>query len=354
MVVSSAAAAWLPNKIRPSSPADGPQIATLLAQAGLQANVRHEDMHWKYWQLRSDWAGKRSFVMARGNEILAHAAVVPGICVWQGGRLITFHLIDWAARADAAGAGVVLMKQISRMADMLLSIGGSAQTLQILPHLGFRPLGMATNYVRPLRSLQILKSADGPRWKRPLRVARSMLWAAVASSGAHGDSQARRLELGEIGALASDLNMAGRDIAALERSAQLFEYILTCPIASMELYAWTRGTRARGYFLLAFVPGQARLVDCWVDAESSDDWRTMMQCAFRYAGGHRDVTELVTCSSDKMISSALVECGFHARGSVPIQILRRKGLSGDLGSLRVQMLDNDGGYRHRDEPELWA
>lgn len=40
--------------------------------------------HWKYWQEWTDWPRARSFVVTNGREILAHGAVVPGLCRWSG------------------------------------------------------------------------------------------------------------------------------------------------------------------------------------------------------------------------------------------------------------------------------
>src|SRR5277367_713063 len=104
-----------------------------MAEAGLIANTSADEQRWKYWQERPDWPGPRSYVMTRGSEILAHAALVPGVFATDSQRVRVVHLIDWAARPSATGAGVSLMKHIGRLTDALLAIGGSAQTRKILP-----------------------------------------------------------------------------------------------------------------------------------------------------------------------------------------------------------------------------
>jgi hypothetical protein len=340
--------------VRPAAPADGPQIAALLAEAGLRPNMLLEELHWKYWQGRADWPGPRSFVMARGGEILAHAGIVPGRCVWAGGRVRTIHLIDWAARPDALGAGVALLKQIGRLTDALVSIGGSAQTRQILPHLGFRPFGEATGFVRALNPLRILASGGSPTWKILPRLARSVFWAATAPSAGPGDRQAHRIGPDEVGAVPWEFPAPPRDTAIFERSDILFRYVLTCPMTPVELYAWEQRGRPRGYFLLAFAPGQVRLADCWVPSDAPNDWRALIQAAVRQALKDSDAAELVTWASDAVLSRALRECGFHARGAQPIQLLARKDLRIDATTLRVQMLDNDAAYGHHGRAELWA
>lgn len=352
--LGGAGAVASPRGVRPTTPADGPQIAALLGEAGLHPNMPLEELQWKYWQRRSDWPGPRSFVMTRGSEIIAHAGTVPGSCVWAGGRVRTIHLIDWAALPNAVGAGVALMKHVGRLTDALLSIGGSAQTLQILPHLGFRPFGQATAFVRALYPLRILASGGSPAWKILPRLARSVFWSATAPSPGPGDRQARRVGPDEIGTVASEFPAPRRDTATFERSEILFQYALTCPMTPIQLYAWGQRGRVRGYFLLAFAPAQVRLADCWVQSDDPDDWRALIQCAVRRARKDSDAAELVTWASDAVFARSLRECGFHERGSQPIQLLERKDLRIDATTLRVQMLDNDAAYRHHGRADLWA
>jgi hypothetical protein len=156
--------------LRASTPADAPAIVELLLQAGLRPNVEPQSLQWKYWQVRGDWTGSRSFVLVRGSEILAHAGIVPGMCSRAGGRVRVIHMIDWAARQDVPGAGVSLMKYVGRFTDVLLSIGGSAQTRAILPSLGSRPHGVATGHVRKSLNNCLWTTAlasVGPKGKAP-------------------------------------------------------------------------------------------------------------------------------------------------------------------------------------------
>jgi hypothetical protein len=153
-----------------------------MAEAGLRLpNSEPPQLNWKYWQERPDWPGVRSYVLTRGDDILAHAAAVPGACLVGEGRgpaqrVRALHVIDWAARPTAIGAGASLMKYLAQSTDALFAIGGSAQTLRLLPHLGFRRTGMAMCYVRPLRPVRILTPSVHPIWRLLPRFARSVLW----------------------------------------------------------------------------------------------------------------------------------------------------------------------------------
>src|SRR6185312_864458 len=137
----------LGSGIRPATPADEPAIVELLLGAGLRPNRQPHELYWKYWQERKDWPGSRSFVLTRAGEVLAHAAIVPGALIHAGRRVKVLHLIDWAAREGAPGTGISLMKYVGRLADALFAVGGSPETLRIIPHVGFRRCGVVTGYV---------------------------------------------------------------------------------------------------------------------------------------------------------------------------------------------------------------
>lgn len=347
------------SSIRPATPADAPALSELMAEAGLKPNSEPEHLDWKYWRERSDWPGPRSYVMTRGNEVLAHAAIIPSACLsgsqTNGAqRIRTVHVIDWAARPSATGAGVSLMKYIGQTTDALLAIGGSAQTLQLLPHLGFRSLGAATCYVRPLHASRLLTPSVHPVSRLLPRFVRSMVWELQAPSiGIEGWS-VRRLESSELSSVASILPVPRRDMVVFERGEGLFRYALECPIASMELHLLERAGAPHGYFLLSFALRQARLADFWVDSEDPDDWRALIQCAALRAKQHPLAAELAAWGSDAAVSERLRECGFHARGDLPVQVFSPRHPQLLASRLRVQMLDNDAAYRHSGRNEFWA
>jgi hypothetical protein len=340
--------------IRPSVPADAAGIVELLAAAGLKPNVEPEALDWKYWNEREDWAGARSFVATRDAQILAHAAVVPGSCATASRRFTVLHLIDWAARPNAAGVGVSLMKHVGRLADALLAVGGSEQTLRILPHIGFRPCGTAEGYVRVLHPLRFLGALGAAWWKLPARLVRRSLWRLSSPVVAPAGWSIRRIASDEMTTLGEALPCATAGMGVFERSEGLFRHMLHCPIVPMELYALKNQNEMRGYFLLAFAPGQARIADCWVATDQPAAWHALMQYAALQAWRHRDVAELVAWSSDALMTRALVASGFHRRNQQPIFL--RSATEEEIipGNLHVQMLDNDAAYFHHGFAEPWA
>ena len=340
--------------IRPSIPSDAAEIVELLAAAGLKPNVDPDALDWKYWRERRDWAGARSFVATRGAQILAHAAAVPGTCATASRRISVLHLIDWAAQPNAAGVGVSLMKHVGRLADALLAVGGSEQTLQILPHIGFRPCGTAEGFVRVLHPLRFAGSFNAASWKLPAKLARRSLWRLSSPIITPAGWSIGRIASDEITALVEALPSARAAMGVFERSVGLFNYMLNCPIVPMELYALKNEKQVRGYFLLAFAPGQARVADCWVATDEPEAWHALMQCAAMQAWRHREVAELVAWSSNSVMTRALLGSGFHRRNQQPIFMRSLGGEEIIPERLHVQMLDNDAAYFHHGISELWA
>jgi hypothetical protein len=326
-----------------------------MAEVGLLPNFRPADLRWKYWQERVNWwPGPRSFVLTRDNEILAHAAVVPGTYFWNERRVRTVHVVDWVARPTAVGAGVSLMKFLGQAGDALLAIGGSAQTLRLLPHLGFRIRGSATGYVRTLHPTAVLAPSVHPTWRVPPRFLRSVWWNLRAPRGGTDGWHVSRVKADELSRVAPILPRPMTGMAVLERSEELFRYSLDCPIAAMSLFTMEREGRARGYFLLTLALRQARLADCWMDSSDPADWRALIQCAVREARRYSRAAELAVWASDPMLSRCLRECGFHARNEVPVQLLGPRDPALLPPALRVQMLDNDAAYWHLGRNEFWA
>jgi hypothetical protein len=342
------------RSIRPTTPADASAMGALFAEVGLLPNLDPEHLRWKYWQPRTDWPGPRSFVLASASELLAHGAVIPGIYAWGSRCVSTIQMIDWVARRGEAGAGVTVMKYIAQQAESLLSIGGGAETLRILPHVGFRPVGAATAYVRTLFPSRLLRSEGIPRWRRWPRVVRSAAWTLTAPSSRRTNWEVRRLVGEDVNRIASVLPVPTRGMAVLERSVDLFRYITSCPDVPMALYAVESSGITRGYFLLASQPGQVRIADCWMNSDDPADWRALIFCAVDEAKRDSEAAEVVSWASDPLLARTLQSCGFHARYEIPIQVRVAAATSMPASPLRVQMLDNDAVFLHQGRNGFWA
>jgi hypothetical protein len=340
---------------RPLTTADVPSLLELFGQAGLSPNAAPAELQWKYWQPRADWPGPRAFVITDARGPVSHGALIPGWCAWGDRRIRLVHVIDWVARAGSHGAGVELMKHVGQLGQALLAVGGSAQTLQILPRVGFRPMGCVTGYVRTLHPLRLLKGGGlSSGWRIVPRIARSFAWALRAPGTHSAGWLARRIGADEVSSIAGVLPVPARGMAVLERSAASLSYVLSCPVVPMALFALEQAGRVRGYFLLACAPGQVRIADCWVDSDEPADWRAMILCAVEQARRDRQAAEVVIWANDALLAQVLPSCGFHARLEVPIQLRPADASCMPPLPLRVQMLDCDAAYLHEGHRTHWA
>jgi hypothetical protein len=344
---------------RSTTAADEPEIRALLQEAhGIapgHPKFEHRHLCWKYWEPRAGWAGSRSYILTQDDRIGAHAAVVPAVCSFGNVRLNVLHVIDWAARAEARGAGNTLMRHIGTLCDAILTSSGSDRAWPLLPFLGFAETNtVVTQYARPIRPLLYLRAAEAPRWRLAARCVRNALWALRAPSGLPRERQARRVAAGEIAAARLPWPAPKYGTAVLERSPGVMSYWLQCPAARMELYAVENGAETEGYFVLAFVPGQARLADCWLDCDTPAAWEALVQLAVWQATRHTDVAELVAICSEPLLALALQRCGFHARGSRPLLVRVSHEPRFPAAGIRIQMLDDDAAYLHSGSRVFWA
>lgn len=339
-------------QIRQAQVADGPQILALLRGQGLAARWENGAADWKFWRPTADWDGPRSYVLTHDDRIVAHAGVVPARCVWDGERARIAHVIDWAA--SAPGAGVSLMKYVGRLVDALVATEGSSDTLRVLPIIGFRPCGTIGAYVLPLHPFGYLR--DRPNWnvKTPARIARNLLWSLAAPRIDLGPWRARALQGPALPELRGVLPKPRPGAVTMERSLEQLAHILACPIAAVALYAIERAGSVLGYFVLTFVPGQARLCEAWLHEDEPAAWRALVLAARGVAATRPGVVELVAATADPRLARGLLESGFHARYQTTVQLLPTRGGKPLPGCPQLQMFDSDAAYRHQDGLNFWA
>ena len=335
---------------RSTTVADESAIMALLQAAHVappaHPTFEHRHLCWKYWEPCQGWQGSRSYVLTRDGQILAHAAVVPAVYAWGSGHLKLLCVIDWAARPDARGAGVAIMQRLGDLADVIVTWTGTDTALLLLPFMGFKESGtLVTRYARPIRPLRYLSSpAEEPKWRATLRCLRNALWALEAPSNGGGSRHARAIAAEDVATTPIPWPAPKYGSAVLERTAATMGHRLRCPAVPMELYAVEDAGGTEGYFVLAFVPGQARLVDCWLDCADPRGWEALVRLAVQEARRHRDVAEVATVCSEPLLARALQRCGFHARGSRPLLLRAAREVRVPDLPMRIQLLDDDQAY----------
>lgn len=344
---------------RPSTPADSAAIRKLLCDV-FEMDAAHptaEEHHvdWKYWQKREDWPEPRSFVLTKDGELVAHGAIVPGWCRWKDHRVTVSHLIDWAALPAAVGAGVNVLKRTAKLTEAHVVAGGSDATRKILPLFGYRQTGVITRHVRPIRPLRRLLDDRHKSSRLLAQFARSAVWSARAPGVDTAGFSVRRLRSDEVEAAALPFPDTSHGSLIFERSAALLRYQLDSPPARVSLHALEKDGRAHGYFLLASVPGQVRIIDCWMASPHAAHWKALTQLAVATARSlDRKAAEVVIACSDPELEPVLAACGFHPRGDAPIFFHTSSGIPFPEVPIRFHMIDGDLACRHEGVVDFWA
>ncbi|HXB68792.1 MAG TPA: hypothetical protein VNY05_11135 [Candidatus Acidoferrales bacterium] len=302
-------------------------------------------IRWKYDDPRPDWSGPRSFVWQDGEAIVAHACMCPVTYSLPSGDVSGSYLIDWAAARKSAGAGVALLRSLGRKCDALFAVGGSPDTRNILPKLGYRRIGDLRVYARVLRPWRQFRTDPFPRgWKAPLRLARSFVWSLSPAPAPGPRWSAKPVPRFDASAAPLFEARARSPFACTRRTPELMNYFLQCPGAvwSVALILYDDGPR--GWYVLARVGGQTRIADIWVDSAAPADWTAAYALAVRSARRDPQACELVAAAAIPPAVQAAPSAGLRFRRSDPIFVLDPKKRFADGPPLDVTFLESDLAY----------
>jgi hypothetical protein len=300
-------------------------------------------LRWKYFEPRPDWEGSRSFVIDRDGVVVAHAAVWPYELLTRAGPLRGVHLIDWGADAGAPGSGISLVKKILADTGFMCSFGGTDATRAILPKIGFTPANLIHTYARPLRPVSQLLTHQYRNWKLPIRLARNTLWRLVPALSNPKGWALRAVD--GASAARAPLPLPRATSIPCARSAGFFSYLEKCPDASFEWFVVSEHGRERGWFCLASLYRQARVVDCWIENATASDYRAMHTLAALASLEATDAVEIVATSCVDECSRGLEGAGYHHVESVPIVISGSATARAD-SPLDFHMVDCDFAFLH--------
>ena len=344
-------------RFRSTSPQDAPEVAAFLrrvfeADPGAPV-IAPQHLYWKCWEERSDWPGSRGYVVTDDGVIVAHGTVVPLVCLSGEQRLRMVHVIDWAADPLSPGSGITLMKQIVKLVDAAIIVGGSETAQKVTPALGFKDRGYVARFVRPLRPLRRI-AGQKPSLRLGAQFARSCAWALQAPRPRVRGWSADRVAPAGLDRQAMFWPRAANGATFFERTADTLAYLLKCPVTTMELWAVSKHGAVCGYFLLAHAPSQVRIADAFVDSADREDWRALIQLAVLQASQNADAAEVVSFGSDPTMCRALLDSGFHDRGKFAMRLLSSKGVQLRDWPIRFQMIDSDAAYLHQNREAYWA
>ena len=335
------------TSFRATSPKDYEALKLLLRSAfpcgPNEPFLERAHMEWKYWDPRPGWQDSRSYVQEHEGRIVAHGCAWPLLFESSGGNVRGLHLLDWAADPYAPGAGSVLLEKMRTLADCIISVGGSETTKRILPKLGFTPVGEFRTFARPLRPFRQAVSHQRRAWRVPFRFARNLVWGLSGAQIPPG-WQAQATSPAKI---VSWPRSHGLNICP-SRGADFYEYVFRCPTAECRLFSIQKEGRDTGYFCLSLVPGQARIVELWMETDDPATWGigyALASCESARLGA----AEVVGASSSQLGWDALGVAGYRLRDKAPILLRPRE--TGEVKRPLMQMVDGDAFFLHHGVPQ---
>jgi hypothetical protein len=340
-------------EFRATTPADAPALATFLGrifEAGpSEPIVDPRMMEWRYWKERPGWPGSRSYVLERAGEIIAHGAAWPSK-IMADAAIPCFFLMDWAASADSPGAGVSLLKHMTKIVPVIFLYGGTEIAPKMRAAIGFRSRNEANTMALPLRPLRQILTSNRWNWKTPARLARNILWSRRKALDA-GGWHVQPVDPLELTQAPVPWPSGGPQTLRLERDTELFQYLSGCPLTGASFFLAIRGSEPIGYFCLTFPPGQARIADAWTVSSQVDDWAHTYALAIQQAYRRPGVNEITAAAAGETSLQALQKCGFHSRAVEPVQVFDPRGQVPPGIPLQVQLIDGDASFRNTGNPD---
>lgn len=340
----------MPLRIEPTDSAQQPALIDFLASVfHTSPDAPFLDprlMHWKYFEPCADWTGPRSMLASQDGRIVAHTGIVPITFRLPGRDVRVIHLIDWAADPAAPGAGVLILRKAAALAqaDAILAVGGSHDTREIMPRLGFKEMGQLKVFARVVRPWAQLRTGSFKGSKAPARFLRNFLWSRTPMPGVPAQWSAEPVDKFDDSMGAALTAQPVGPFTCCRRTPATLNYMLRCPGAKFSAYLLRQKEQLRGYFLLSQVGGQCRIVDMQLDSATPADWQAAWSLATRTATKNRETCEIAAAASVPLSTGVISKSGFHLRDSQPIFVSDPKKLLADAPPLKIDLLDGEGSY----------
>jgi hypothetical protein len=229
------------------------------------------------------------------------------------------------------------------MFDVLLAIGGSSDTQQVLPRLGFQVAGKIEFFVRVMRPWRQFRTDPFPRgWKTGPRLVRNWLWSRTRLPEAPAKWTCSRVTAFDSSHQA--LLEAPVPFPASRRTVALMNYWLRCPGAAISAYLMSDGHGPKGWFLLSRMAGVMRIADLRVVSTEAADWEAAFVLATRAAYADPLGCELTATAVTPLAAEAIRRIGFRLRKTDPVFVLDPKAVLVGHMPVEITLIDTDGAY----------
>jgi hypothetical protein len=230
---------------------------------------------------------------------------------------------------------------VAGLADVLLTIGGSEDTKSVLPKLGYKRRGELRLYARVVRPWLQFRTTPQKNWKTPVKFLRNSAHALTGFPTVPKGWQATKVSnfTGAIEDCAAPPHMT--DFISSKRTAAGLSHLLPCPAAVFSGFQVSDSQRLRGYFVLAQIGRQVRIVDIQVNGGDQESWQAICVLAARGAAADPDICEIVAASSIVPTGEAWLQAGFVQRRTEPIFCYDPRKLMSSAAGLNLSLADGD-------------
>ena len=333
--------------IRPAENKDLPALAKFLRRVYKFAPSDHhadrQFLEWKYLRSSHDRAGSRSYLLEKDGDIVAHCGICP----------VTFHLpdgttvnsatmMDWAADPSTPGVGIRLFRNLMEMTATSFVIGGAPATRLIVPRIGFRPAGEASNYAA---------------WLRPWREFRTRSFTGRSALRLlHGFThpvrnryrENARLEFAPISlfdeSILPVLRSTKHTWTFCQRTLAGLNHLLQCPHLKMQAFLLRREGDLVGYFVIGKAEWEARLLDMTLDSDQTEDWNLACAAVTEAARLDPRICRIRAQATFPVLQNALAWNGYWCQYKEPIMIHDPAQVLDRAFPVSFQLFDGDSGY----------
>jgi hypothetical protein len=312
---------------------------------GIDAPFLNEElMRWKCHEPRPDWPSSRAFTIARNGRVLAYSGIVPMTWLTLAGPVRALVPIDWAADRLVPGAGAILHRKLSRLAEVVLQIGGTSEARKVAPLLGLKKCCELVSYVRVVRPWRQARLRPERDWKALPRAARNAIWSASAARSMPAEWSAAAVDRFDDSMLPAAPPDLLEFMTPCARTAGVLNYMLRCPGATITGFSILRSGSPQGWFLLSRVGAQVRIADLFIPSNDSSAWNSGYSVALRTAMRDPAACEVVAAASSSLARDAILANGFRPRESDPVWIGDPHGRLDGGAPLHLSMLESDAAY----------
>lgn len=315
-------------------------LVNSFAESATLTSFRPEVLTWKYFSRHPAWPEFRSFAVKESGRIVAHGGIWPVRLQAQEAELRAIHLIDWVASRSAVGAGVYLLRKIAGLADLLINIGGSEDTLSLLPKLGYKRCGELLQYARVIRPWLHFRTTPQNDWKLPIKFLRDFTRSLAAKPPVPEGWTAERLTAFPDG-MEPQINWKSCNSTMSVRTVAELNHLLNCPAAKFSGYLVREKEQLRGFFLLATIANQARIVDVRLIGNERVGWPAICNVAASTAAADPNIAEITVASSVAPVQQAWLNAGFLRRHTDKIFSLDPRALIRPNLPIDLSLVDSD-------------